>query len=96
MGIMDNIKKKLVETGDIPIEEIMEDIEIDNCPICEGELNESICKGCKTDFNEIFSCPFLSEENLPEKICNVDNKPCPLKGLEYETCDKYHNNLTGD
>jgi len=68
---------------------INEEIEQNNCPICSSnfDIKTHNCKNCGADFTKIFICPF--KEN---NACVIDNLECNLVALEYEVCDKYHNN----
>jgi hypothetical protein len=68
---------------------INEEIEQNNCPICSSnfDIKTHNCKNCGADFTKIFICPF--KEN---NTCVIDNLECNLVALEYEVCDKYHNN----
>lgn len=64
------------------------------CPVCESrEYSEQFCKNCNFDFSEAFTCPITDDKVLNEsnkKICAVDKTECKVKGLQYESCDKYH------
>jgi transposase-like protein len=70
------------------------DIEKEVCPVCEcDDYKDNYCNKCKYDFSDMFSCPLLDDEKLLKeniKICNVTKLACTVKGLDFESCDKYH------
>ena len=60
-----------------------------DCPNCGNTIKDSsieICPNCNFDFNDTISCPYKISNR-----CIHLNKPCTIKGLDYEVCKIYLN-----
>ena len=87
-----NIRKKLVAMGILNPESIENEIDDNVCFVCNKPTKESKCESCNIDFDTIFVCPLLNDEELSKgnKVCNLTKQKCEIKGIEFESCDNYH------
>jgi hypothetical protein len=92
MSLLGKVRGQMVNMGLINVESVIDENLPDTCFICNKELIDHKCESCSVDFNEIFLCPLLNENNLNEglRTCNITKNACTNKGLEYESCDSYH------
>lgn len=61
------------------------------CPNCGNMITESMdtCPNCTYDFGQLIDCNYLKTD----KTCTLTDKPCKIKGLDYENCKLYNDAL---
>ena len=58
------------------------------CPNCGNiieDANSQTCPNCTYDFAQLIHCPYIDKD----KFCILKDKPCHVKGLDYEDCEIY-------
>lgn len=69
------------------------------CPNCGNLVEDSnvkTCPNCTYDFSQLIQCNYIDKD----KFCTITNKPCHIKGFDYEDCGVfigiYHLNMSPD